>query len=75
MKPFPDQSVPTLITDLTNSGEVFNALSQHFGFEGLETGEGVPKVDAVVHFAAVPRILIHRITRHFRPMPFPPTCH
>ncbi|WP_137135333.1 NAD(P)-dependent oxidoreductase [Rhizobium sp. FKY42] len=58
LKPFPDQSVPTLITDLTNSGEVFNALSQHFGFEGLETGEGVPKVDAVVHFAAVPRILI-----------------
>lgn len=58
LKPFPDASVPTLITDLTNSGEVFNALSQHFGFEGLETGEGVPKVDAVVHFAAVPRILI-----------------
>jgi nucleoside-diphosphate-sugar epimerase len=58
LKPFPDGSVPTLITDLTNSGEVFNALSQHFGFEGLETGEGVPKVDAVVHFAAVPRILI-----------------
>lgn len=58
LKPFPDGLVPTLITDLTNSGEVFNALSQHFGFEGLETGEGVPKVDAVVHFAAVPRILI-----------------
>lgn len=58
LKPFPGEKVPTLITDLTNSGEVFNALSQHFGFEGLETGEGVPKVDAVVHFAAVPRILI-----------------
>lgn len=58
LKPFPGGAVPTLITDLTNSGEVFNALSQHFGFEGLETGEGVAKVDAVVHFAAVPRILI-----------------
>lgn len=56
--PFPGGTVPTLITDLTDSGEVFNALSQHFGFAGLETGEGPAKVDAVVHFAAVPRILI-----------------
>lgn len=55
---FPGGAVPTLITDLTDSGEVFNALSQHFGFAGLETGEGPAKVDAVVHFAAVPRILI-----------------
>ncbi|MCY1664195.1 NAD-dependent epimerase/dehydratase family protein [Rhizobium sp. SL86] len=56
--PFPGGAVPTLITDLTDSGEVFNALSQHFGFAGLETGDGPAKVDAVVHFAAVPRILI-----------------
>ena len=56
--PFPGGAVPTLITDLTDSGEVFNALSQHFGFAGLETGDGPARVDAVVHFAAVPRILI-----------------
>lgn len=56
--PFPGGAVDTLITDLTESGEVFNALSQHFGFDGLETGGGPAKVDAVVHFAAVPRILI-----------------
>ncbi|MBT9368615.1 NAD(P)-dependent oxidoreductase [Rhizobium sp. CSW-27] len=58
LKPFPGEGVETLITDLTHSGEVFNALSQHFGFDGLETGDGPAKVDAVVHFAAVPRILI-----------------
>jgi UDP-glucose 4-epimerase len=57
-QPFPGDRVATLITDLTDSGETFNALSQHFGFEGLETGDGPAKVDAVVHFAAVPRILI-----------------
>lgn len=57
-QPFPGDRVPTLITDLTDSGETFNAMSQHFGFEGLETGDGPAKVDAVVHFAAVPRILI-----------------
>ncbi len=30
----------------------------HFGFEGYETGKGPAKVDAVVHFAAIPRVLI-----------------
>ncbi|WP_105382216.1 NAD-dependent epimerase/dehydratase family protein [Neorhizobium alkalisoli] len=50
--------VNTLVTDLTDSGETFNALSMHFGFEGLQTGKGPAPVDAVVHFAAVPRILI-----------------
>lgn len=57
-QPFPGDRVNTLITDLTDSGETFNALSQHFGFDGLETGDGPAKVDAVVHFAAIPRILI-----------------
>ncbi|MGN7291848.1 NAD-dependent epimerase/dehydratase family protein [Rhizobium sp. SAFR-030] len=57
-QPFPGDRVATLITDLTDSGEVFNALSTHFGFDGLETGKGPAPVDAVVHFAAVPRILI-----------------
>ena len=50
--------VNTLITDLTESGEAFNALSMHFGFDGYETGKGPAKVDAVVHFAAVPRVLL-----------------
>jgi UDP-glucose 4-epimerase len=50
--------VTTLITDLRDSGQTFNALSMHFNFTGLETGKGPAPVDAVVHFAAVPRILI-----------------
>jgi UDP-glucose 4-epimerase len=50
--------VNTLVTDLTDSGQTFNALSMHFDFEGLQTGKGPAPVDAVVHFAAVPRILI-----------------
>ncbi len=50
--------VNTLITDLTDSGQAFNALSMHFGFTGLESGGGPAPVDAVVHFAAVPRILM-----------------
>jgi len=50
--------VNTLITDVTDLGQVFNALTMHFGFEGYDTGQGPAKVDAVVHFAAVPRVLI-----------------
>jgi UDP-glucose 4-epimerase len=50
--------VNTLLTDLRDGGETFNALSMHFGFKGLQSGNGPAPVDAVVHFAAVPRILM-----------------
>ncbi len=58
LKPLDCEGVNTLIADVTDSGQVFNALSMHFGFEGYETGKGPAKVDAVVHFAAIPRVLI-----------------
>ncbi len=58
LRPAEVEGVNTLITDLTDSGQVFNALSMHFGFEGLETGKGPAPVDAIVHFAAIARILI-----------------
>jgi UDP-glucose 4-epimerase len=56
--PLAQPDVPTLNVDIRDSGQVFNALSMHFDFEGLETGRGPAPVDAVVHFAAVPRILL-----------------
>lgn len=59
LKPLALEGVNTLIADLTDSGQVFNALSMHFGFDGFETGKGPAPVDAVVHFAAIPRVLIH----------------
>ena len=59
LKPLDCPGVNTLITDLTDSGQVFNALSMHFGFEGYDSGKGAGPVDAVVHFAAIPRVL-HR---------------
>ena len=58
LKPLDCPGVNTLITDVTDSGQVFNALSMHFGFEGYEAPGGPRKVDAVVHFAAIPRVLI-----------------
>lgn len=58
LKPLDCTGVNTLIADVTDSGQVFNALSMHFGFDGYETPGGPKKVDAVVHFAAIPRVLI-----------------
>ncbi|MFC2969735.1 NAD-dependent epimerase/dehydratase family protein [Acidimangrovimonas pyrenivorans] len=50
--------VNTLVTDLTDSGAVFNALTSHHGFEGFDNGAPPSAPDAVVHFAAIPRVLI-----------------
>lgn len=43
--------------DITNAGEVFDIMASYAGYDELEPGTGVPKFDAVVHFAAVPRLL------------------
>uniref|UniRef100_UPI002602C723 helicase HerA-like domain-containing protein n=1 Tax=uncultured Rhizobium sp. TaxID=155567 RepID=UPI002602C723 len=58
LKPLDLDGVNTLIADLTDSGQAFNALSQHFGFEGYDKGRPPSAPDAVVHFAAIPRVLI-----------------
>ncbi|WP_447528422.1 NAD-dependent epimerase/dehydratase family protein [Vreelandella sp. TE19] len=51
--------VDTLITDLTDAGQVFNACQAYANAHELEPGTGVPRYDAIVHFAAIPAIL-HR---------------
>ncbi|MGV8830785.1 MAG: NAD-dependent epimerase/dehydratase family protein [Devosia sp.] len=58
--PLNHPGVNTLTADLTDSGQVFNALSMHFGMEEFATtrGAGPTPVDALVHFAAVPRVLL-----------------
>jgi nucleoside-diphosphate-sugar epimerase len=66
LTPLDCPGVNTLVTDVADSGQVFNALSMHFGFDGFETGEGPAKVDAVVHFAAVPRVLLKPDNETFR---------
>ncbi|QEG21611.1 NAD-dependent epimerase/dehydratase family protein [Mariniblastus fucicola] len=45
-----------MTADLTDTGQVFSALSGIVGFDELDCEPGVPKFDAVVHFAAIPRI-------------------
>ncbi|WP_156553852.1 NAD-dependent epimerase/dehydratase family protein [Agrobacterium vitis] len=57
-KPLDCPGVNTLITDITDSGQVFNALTTHFGFDGYDHGAPPSAPDAVVHFAAIPRVMI-----------------
>ncbi|MBL1420902.1 MAG: NAD(P)-dependent oxidoreductase [Alphaproteobacteria bacterium] len=64
--PLGNPDVHDMIADITDSGQMFNILSGYGGFEELEPGTGVPKFDAVVHFAAVPRILINSDNECFR---------
>lgn len=58
--------VDNLIADITDAGQMFNAMSSYAGFDELEPGTGVPTFDAVVHFAAVPRILLKPDNETFR---------
>jgi len=64
--PSGNTGVADLRIDLTDPGQVFNALSAYAGFDELEPGTGVPTYDAVVHFAAIPAILIRPDNETFR---------
>ncbi|NUB43944.1 NAD(P)-dependent oxidoreductase [Fertoebacter nigrum] len=64
--PLDHPGVDNLTADITDSGQMFNALTAYANFAELEGGTGVPRFDAVVHFAAVPRILIRPDNETFR---------
>ena len=65
LKPLDLPGVTTLITDLTDSGQTFNALTTHFGLEHYEDGAPPAAPDAVVHFAAIPRVGIEPDNKTF----------
>ncbi|MBO0939983.1 NAD(P)-dependent oxidoreductase [Fibrella sp. HMF5335] len=66
LTPLDHPGVDNLVADITESGQVFNAMSSYVGLDELEPGHGVPTFDAVVHFAAVPRILLKPDNETFR---------
>src|SRR5689334_14136667 len=65
-KPLDNPKVRTLITDITDSGQVFNALSSYMGLHEFDPSLRPQQVDAVVHFAAIPRIMITPDNEVFR---------
>lgn len=66
LKPLDHPGVDNLVADITDSGQMFNVMTSYANFDELLPGTGVPKFDAVVHFAAVPRILINADNEMFR---------
>ncbi|SEN83980.1 Nucleoside-diphosphate-sugar epimerase [Loktanella fryxellensis] len=56
----------SLRVDLADAGQVANAMQAYADFDDLDAGTGVPRYDAVVHFAAVPRILVVPDNETFR---------
>ena len=64
--PLDHPGVDNLIVDLTDSGQVWNALTSLAGLDELDSETGLPGFDAVVHFAAIPRILIKPDNELFR---------
>ncbi|MGE6786207.1 NAD-dependent epimerase/dehydratase family protein [Ensifer adhaerens] len=65
-RPLDNPKVRTLITDITDSGQVFNALSSYTGLHEFDPSLAPQPIDAVVHFAAIPRILIAPDNELFR---------
>ncbi len=58
VRPLDLPGVDNRIADITDAGQVFDVLASYAGFDELEPGTGVPRFDAVVHFAAIPRLLL-----------------
>lgn len=58
--------VDNRIADITDAGQMFDVMPSYAGFDELDPGTGVPRFDAAVHFAAVPRILLKSDNECFR---------
>lgn len=58
LQPLDMPGVLNRIADITDAGQMHDVMRNWADFDELEPGTGVPAFDAVVHFAAVPRIMI-----------------
>ncbi|WP_170476361.1 NAD-dependent epimerase/dehydratase family protein [Ruegeria arenilitoris] len=56
--PLNHPGVSDRLADITDAGQVYDIMGAYAGYDELEAGTGVPSYDAVVHFAAVPRLLM-----------------
>ena len=50
--------VLTRLADITDAGQVFDVMGSYANYDELDKAIGIPKFDAVVHFAAIPRLLM-----------------
>ncbi len=64
--PLGQAGVHDLLGDITDAGQVYSAMNSHAGYDELETGQGAKAFDAVVHFAAIPRMMMCPDTETWR---------
>ena len=60
------EGVDDINLDITDSGQLFNALSGYANIQELKSGNGLKSFKAVVHLAAIPRILVKPDNETFR---------
>ena len=58
LKPLELDGAFNRIADITDAGQVYDAMTSYAWFDELPLGQGMPKFDAVIHFAAIPRIMV-----------------
>ena len=58
--------VLTRFADIADAGQVFDVMQSYANYDELKEGTGVPSFDAVVHFAAIPRLLMTSDNECFR---------
>lgn len=63
--PLGHPGVHDITADITDAGQMFSVMSGHAGYDELEDGAAKP-FDAVVHFAAVPRLMMCPDTETYR---------
>lgn len=62
----PNSQARTLITDLTDAGQVFNAINSTTVRHEFSETIRPAAIDAIIHFAAIPRIMTHPDNEVFR---------
>ncbi|MDC0861600.1 NAD(P)-dependent oxidoreductase [Alphaproteobacteria bacterium] len=50
--------VLTRFADIVDAGQVFDVMGSYANYDELDESIGIPKFDAVVHFAAIPKLLM-----------------
>ena len=48
----------TRLADIVDAGQVFDVMGSYAHYDELDEGIDIPKFDAVIHFAAIPRLLM-----------------
>jgi nucleoside-diphosphate-sugar epimerase len=66
LEPLDHPGVDNRIADITDAGQMSDVMQSYANLAELEPGKGMPAFDAVVHFAAIPRILIRSDNETFR---------